>query len=58
MKRLIIAASVAMGMVCASSASAARLETYVVNLHFGYGLIAFVGNSPAESARARQAADN
>ncbi len=58
MKRLIIAASVALGVACASSASAARLETYAINLHFGYGLIAFVGNSPAEYARAKQAADN
>ncbi len=58
MKRLIVAATVAFGLVCASSANAAKYDTYTANLNFGYGLMVFVGHTPAEYANAQRAAGN
>ena len=58
MKCLPVAATVAFGLACASSASAAQYETYQVDLHFGYGLRALVAHSPAEYAQAQRDADS
>lgn len=56
MKRLIVAAAVAVGLVCAGSASAAKYETYTTALSFGYQLRALVGHTPAEYAQAQRVA--
>lgn len=59
MKYSILAATVALGLACAdsASASAAQYETYSVDLHFGYGLRALVAHSPAAYAQAQRDAD-
>lgn len=57
MKRLIIAATVALGFVCVSNANAAKYETVTTDLRIGYQLMAFVGHSPAEYAQAQRAAN-
>lgn len=57
MKYLIVAATVALGLACTESVSAAQYETYNVDLHFGYGLRALVAHSPAEYAQAQRDAD-
>jgi hypothetical protein len=54
MKRLILPAVIALGLVFASTASAA-VETYTVDLN-GYAVIGFVGHSPEDFARAQQQA--
>lgn len=56
MKHLIIATTVALGLVCASSANAAKYETITTDLSFGYQLMAYVAHSPAEYAQAQRAA--
>lgn len=57
MKRLIIATTALFGLACVGSASAAQYETYVTDLNFGYELVAFVGHTPAEFAKAQRAAN-
>lgn len=57
MKYSILAATVALGLACADSASAVPYETYSVDLHFGYGLRALVAHSPAAYAQAQRDAD-
>lgn len=57
MKYLIVAATVALGLACADSASAAQYETYQVDLHFGYGLRALVAHSPAGYEQAQRDAE-
>lgn len=57
MKRLIIASTAVFGLACVGSASAAQFETYTTDLHNGYELMAFVGNTPAEFAKAQRAAN-
>lgn len=54
MKRLILPAVIALGLVFAGTASA-TVETYTVDLN-GYAVIGFVGHSPEDFARAQQQA--
>ncbi|HET6552725.1 MAG TPA: hypothetical protein VFG49_04235 [Dyella sp.] len=55
MKRLILPAVIALGLACATQATAA-VETYTVDLN-GYAVIGFVGSTPEEYGLAqRQAA--
>jgi len=57
MKRMILPAVVAaLGFACIGSAHAA-VETYMVNMN-NYAVIGFVGNTPADFARAQQRADS
>lgn len=56
MKRLILPAVIALGLVCVGQAQAA-VETYTVDLN-GYAVIGFVGNTPEEFARAQQQANS
>jgi len=57
MKYLIVAATVAFGLACTTSVSAAQYETYKVDLHFGYGLRALVAHSPAGYEQAQRDAE-
>ena len=56
MKRLIVAATVAFGLGCATSVSAAQYETYTAELGLNHQLKALVGHTPAEFAQAQRAA--
>lgn len=56
MKRLIFPAVVAIGLFCASQASAA-VETYTVDMN-GYAVIGFVGSSPEDFALAQRQANS
>jgi hypothetical protein len=57
MKRMILTAAVAaFGFACIGSAHAA-VESYIVDMN-GYAVIGFVGNTPADFARAQQKADS
>ncbi|WP_430390581.1 hypothetical protein [Dyella sp. 20L07] len=56
MKRLILPAVIALGLVCAGQASA-EVETYTVDMN-GYAVIGFVGNSPADFALAQRDASS
>jgi hypothetical protein len=58
MKRLIVAATVAVGLAAASSASAAQYETYTAELGFNHQLKALVGHTSAEYAQAQRAANS
>ncbi|OOG59345.1 hypothetical protein B0E48_00445 [Rhodanobacter sp. C03] len=53
-----IATTALFGLACVGSASAAQYETYVTDLHIGYELVAFVGHTPAEFAKAQRAASS
>ncbi|HKT27268.1 hypothetical protein [Dyella sp.] len=76
MKSLIITSTIALGLACAGSISAAQdqtqatslqnltvtapvgqYETYVVDLHTGYGLAALVGNTHRQYVQAARAAE-
>ncbi|SFS11811.1 hypothetical protein SAMN05216570_2570 [Dyella sp. OK004] len=76
MKRPIIATTIALGLACIGSVSAAQdeirttnlqyvtvnappgqYETYTVDLHKGYGLEAFVGNTHKQYMQAQRAAE-
>jgi|GEM_PF-664944 len=76
MKSLIIVSTIAFGLACAGSISAAQdqiqatnlqnltvtapagqYETYVVDLHTGYGLAALVGNTHSQYMQAARAAE-
>lgn len=56
MKRLIGTSALVFGLVCVGSVQAANFETYSVDLRNGYELVAFVGNTPAEYAKAQHMA--
>lgn len=58
MKHLIVAATIALGLACVDSASAAQFETRNVDLHFGYSLHVLIAHSPAEYAKAQREADS
>ena len=76
MKRQIIATTIALGLACVGSVSAAQdqtqttnmqnvtvteapaqYETYVVDLHMGYGLEALVGTTHSQYVQAQRAAE-
>jgi hypothetical protein len=56
MKRLIIPAVIAFGVVCVAQAHAA-VETYTVDMSGGYAVVGFVGTTPADFALAQQQAN-
>jgi hypothetical protein len=74
MKRLIIATTIALSLVCIGSAAQdaiqttnlqhvtvnappGQYETYIVDLHMGYGFEAFVGNTHREYMQAQREAE-
>lgn len=56
MKRLIASTAIVLGLACVGSASAAKLETYEINLGTGDEMIAFVGDTPAGYVKAQHLA--
>lgn len=56
MKRLVAIAVAVAGLAAIGTANAAQPETYTLNLHNGYEMLAFVGNTPAEYAKAQRLA--
>lgn len=57
MKRPLIVIAAIAGLAVASAASAAQPETYQIDLSNGYAMVAFVGNTPAEYAKAQRLAN-
>ncbi|WP_139350889.1 hypothetical protein [Rhodanobacter sp. C01] len=56
MKRLMIGATLAIGLTCIGTAAIAHTDEQVVELDNGFAVLAIVAHSPAEFARAQREA--
>ena len=56
MKRLMIGATLALGLTCIGTAAIAHEDEQIVELHNGFAVLAIVAHSPAEFAKARHEA--
>ena len=56
MKRLMIGATLALGLTCIGTAAIAHEDEQIVELHNGFAVLAIVAHSPAEFAKAQHEA--
>lgn len=56
MKRLMIGATLALGLTCISTAAIAHEDKQIVELYNGFAVLAIVAHSPAEFAKAQHEA--